>query len=426
MLEQKQIDEFIDLTKESALLWLEDPKEDGERFFPPRIGVVHNDLVHIWVFPQGGGAGDVVNALGPIIQGMEPDAVLLAQDTLRVKHDAAGLRVEQIDGKPTAVKRDGTPWQRGEMQVAWKNRTEDAQDLTEAILVQYFDRVGNCVMSNLGYEIDPDGKVEWTDRMDLMHGVDGQMMGYLPETVRELFQRPTLSQAMAGMEDLENDLSEASELARLVMGPTEKITATEAMAYKNAHPEEAFAHQVCAVLKAALLPQKCAVMVGSSSEEINTIYRESLTEGKGSPMPEGVNAVLLHMSDHPFKDRLVRVHPFREHQRLVDGAVFRVSNWVDLMDPDVRMPWQQQADERPNWAIKGYVDRITGLAASLTTEEALADPAAAMEVMGRVGTLLASTEVVYGHVVTKADRHGLGYLVHVDELGEEVSDADLP
>lgn len=100
--------------------------------------------------------------------------------------------------------------------------------------------------------------------------------------------------------------------------------------------------------------------------------------------------MLVQRETHPLQDKEVRLNDtVSDPQRsmLWPGAVFRVVDWFVNMDDEAAEPLVVPR----NWAEKWYIQR------ALTNH-------------------LPLTDLVYGKV------NNLGHLVHVSELGEEVTD----
>lgn len=392
MINKDIFDRMVAQTKEVAERSLTEPGDA----LPPLVGVFKDEQVHLWVWPEPG-AENLLKVAWPIITGMEPDFITIVHDSLRVSTTNS---VTLEDGTTAPAKRDGTPWGPGEMQKAREEGTEDAQDVVDTLMVYYFDRLGQAAMVSLDYSYGESGLV-WGEVLEAFDSGLGdekvRASGYIPENIREMFTRPTVREMMIREAELEEELSEVAWMSRFVMGGAAMMSPAEALAYTEEHPREAYAHMVCAMLKATLIPMGVPVAVAVRDKAILEIYERSMADQPIDLMP-------VHSGPHPLADKEVIVHPHVPFQKLVDGARFRVQDWVDqLTDPPTG--WRMQAAENPNWALKGYLHRL-----------------AEVEERGDAELLHTMTDpdVVYGHVVWPGNEHGLGYVVHASELGEEV------
>jgi hypothetical protein len=102
----------------------------------------------------------------------------------------------------------------------------------------------------------------------------------------------------------------------------------------------------------------------------------------------------MHSESHPLKDKIVLLNSTTEDPLrglVVEGAAFEILDWWDLL---TGKSWM---DSNGNPACLQYAARSGLSPANIPTDD----------------------EVVYGKIRTK-DGIGLGHLVHVTELGEEI------
>lgn len=274
MLDREAITKYADRIKDHAELVV---PEDGT--MRPIIGVWRDDECWIWLFPRTEGRDPIVTAAQVAIVGMEPDTLTLAHDTYRATQQ---------------TRKDGSEWPHGGMQYAREHNTEDAELVEDSINIMMMDRTGSAATVNLGYKVTG-GKLEWLeDPIVLIEGEKeeegedgGRLGGYVADMIRDAFTKPTVRQQMSNMSALEQQIDEDVQwLARFAMGSTDEpsMSALEAVSWAQRHPKEAYAHMCCAVIKAALLPQGCAVLLGINDPEIAEIFDVSLNGYPGVEM----------------------------------------------------------------------------------------------------------------------------------------------
>lgn len=249
----------------------------------PCIGVFKDSECYAWVMPDmHEGAEEILQAAHAIIVGMEPDFILIANDTLIAKGKNFA---EDEDGKKVPCKRDGTPWERGEMQKAREQNTEDAQDILDNLMVQYYDREGAKAMISRIYTVK-DHEVVWDGERDIH--VDGESggawSGRLPDHISRFFTLKTVRQLTTELAALEGQVENFDFDAMTLMGEAPGMSPTEAMQFLQEHPKEAYAHQCCAVLKVALLPQGCGFALGTNDKEIVEVFQRSFKDYPGIVM----------------------------------------------------------------------------------------------------------------------------------------------
>ena len=285
MLNEEIFDHYIAHTRTVA----EDALTDGEEY-RTAIGVIKDERVWLWVFPDLRERPDkepaevILEAVFPCIVGMEADTILMSGDSYTIKSTTDSMR--EIDGEMQPCKRDGTPWGHGDMAYAREHNTVDAQDVLDTIMVHAYDRDGSMAMCSNPYRLE-DGKLIWLDeettKMVLSPDEAAASRGTIPDNIREMFTFPTAREQMFQLAELEGTLDpDLLETARMVMSlesaDTPRMTATEAAEFLREHPDIAYAHAICAVIKVALIPQRCAIALAVYEDSVVEVFRESLRD----------------------------------------------------------------------------------------------------------------------------------------------------
>lgn len=218
--------------------------------FSNAVGVWHDGALYAWIFP-GGDRDDLLRIIRMVVVSAGADAVTCALDTYT---------------SDSLTKKDGSDWEKGEMERAVKEKTEDADLVTDSLLVSYYDRLGNNSSTFMPYKKDG-SKVVWSESKTLDGGC---MEGVIPEAVGSFFTEKTTL----------DDLKDLPEDEKDVMVPGTSTSVRDLLRASEAYPAEAFAHRLAAAIY-VVLPQitKGAMVMATDDPNISSIFTRLFGKG---------------------------------------------------------------------------------------------------------------------------------------------------
>lgn len=360
--------------------------EEGDDFTHRVIGWKYEAPMLQVTLQGAGGPREVVR----ILEGMwalEVDSVSVIFDS--VKSSAA-----------TGFKSDGSTWDIGEMQAALDDPNHpDHDDVFEGVMIHHCQRKGAGEQFMLPYtwSTDTEGKptLVWGDQGDwapMEEGLISRAMARLSAMepmINYLRDRPEWQELL--------DRSEREKGEALTDYQIWAITAATLI-------KREWMHMGVMVAVAAREPEDAEYLVeqlsriGDGTRVMVKRPGEDLKEVT-PPTPPG-----CHAEDHPLAGQVVTAHPVAEERTLVDGAQFRIKNWVDRME-DPPVFWvEQMMTGRGGFAMKNFLARLQEMAKGTPDGQP---------------PLPTDNNMIYGHVETPDHKHGLGYIVHETELEVE-------
>lgn len=224
----------------------------------PVIGVWMDAMPLLWVWPPNpkeSPIDTVMLAAKICITGIGADAITMAVDTICCSQKN---------------KLDGSQWMRGEMQVAWEADLPDKKFLTEALVIQYYDRLGDCAHVITKYDRSS-GSVVYDDQEEFSNE---DMEGRISESIQSFFKEETLLDQMLSMSDLAKDLD--LDIEAQALGDSDVPPISMAADYCRENPKLAFIGKMCAVIKYVLMPMDCAVLLAIRDPETAEYVRRAL------------------------------------------------------------------------------------------------------------------------------------------------------
>lgn len=255
MITQEDFDKYAEHIKNVAAEQLADGGE-----MPPTIGVWMDAEPILWAFPdnrpsRGRAADNIMNVVRACIVGIGADAVTIANDTYQATD---------------TTKLDGTEWETGDMQKAWESDSPDKKSLSEAIMVQYYDRLGDSAHNMYCYDRSSGSLVFGDSTIVQSNGVQG----YIPDLARQFFAEPTMLDTIKTMAKLSEEIDLSVEAQAL--GGESTPDFKMAMEYYESDRKRAFLGQVCGVIKYVLAPMGCAVAIAINDKESAEYFERSL------------------------------------------------------------------------------------------------------------------------------------------------------
>ena len=252
MIDDDNFKEYVNSVKELS----EKHLSTGQNLIPT-LGVWRGNQAFAWVLlpSEDSVMETMLRAATACIVGMGADAITFAVDTYH---------------SHTREKKDGTAWQHNEMQHAREHNTVDADLVFDAVLVRYYDRMGNIATRHLAYNPFP-GFAWLPEDKDIDKA---QVTAASDDALMRAFTSPTLMEHTGMLAKMEVDLDLEVEARLLSEEPTMNVVDMERWAKEN--PEASFAHLVSGVVKHVLLPLGCSVLVGSNSDTEREVYVRSL------------------------------------------------------------------------------------------------------------------------------------------------------
>lgn len=369
------------------------PKDGGMR---PFMGLWKDKNVYAWIFPPNEledcePEEILARVAWATIVGCEPDAISLAHDQYFVK---------------TPLKPDGSYWARGEMSKAKSEGGELGKLVSECIQAMVFDRLGNMTSVTCEYEIE-DGTVEWKETTTAEDGVDGfdaqKEFGVLIKVIKEAFKMPTIRDTIRDLAETEKDLEDVLWATQVALeGEKPGFNAQMAVEMIEENPEKAFASIVIACFRAALLPMGCSMLICSKDKEAQEVFKD-FTERSDEISSRNITDDPMHGDSHPLSGKSVIVHPLKEIEDLKNGAVFKVDDWVDLLDLRNDDGDSMSTISWKDLAASGHLPSIFY---KLRVNECEGLPE--------------DNQIVYGSI--NRGEIEVPFIVHTIELGEEVSE----
>lgn len=311
-----------------------------------KITLVRDGLPIAHVFPKNTGGEATAHAAHLAIVGMNPDLIYVSNDTYMAT---------------TPTKIDGTPWESGEMAKVRAEGGPDAELVRDCLTTLAADQLGNVAAGHQTYRVI-NGDVVWDEPMIVEEGDTengGTYGGAIVDSIRESFRSESLLSIMAknGAPLHQLDDQDRTEFEMRLR---------------------------CLVVKEVLGQVADVALIARNAVE-ERIIKEMIVNDPGGDYDTDTTYVGVHQDSHPLAGQTVKVHPRLDHNLLVDGADFTVTDWVDRMDPETSWSLPELA-QRGNYAAKQYLARVD------------------------VCELPQDSEIVYGKI------GGLGYIVHVSEL----------
>jgi len=250
----------------TAKCYRELPEATG---FQPVVSAWHEGQPQVWLFPDLDGDP---NPGAKIAQTAWFLAANTLADTVVVTCDITKSKAE--------TKKDNTEWQRGDMQKARRDNTEDADSIVDAAQVFVMDRLGDAMCWIGTYSVSDDRQVSWDEEDWYIEGEEGSeadLYGMIPEAMRRGFAKPSIIDIITSETTHREELGELDEAMRLTLGdetpPVEVVR--DFIEQMRDNPRKVIAMQVCSMVR-TFAELGVSMVVGSDDPGVLEIYARHL------------------------------------------------------------------------------------------------------------------------------------------------------
>jgi len=209
-------DVFVDVDKlMDAILPLAKEELEANEFQPALLGFL-DGAIRLNAFPQMNDdewRDKMIWAAHVLCAGVQIDAIAWVSDSY---------------GATSPTKKDGSPWQQGDLERAWQDDTPDKELITEMLLVNMFDRTGSGAIVTVPYIRQADGTIEPGERKTLIEGVNGgQLGGEVSDGLRSAILQDSIEVALRaqGMDFAQLGLSREAAVMHMACAATKTVLA---------------------------------------------------------------------------------------------------------------------------------------------------------------------------------------------------------